>query len=489
MKLFKNNNAVSYLQVFLENDEKLGDFLNSYLKMLLHGGLRKILGQVKSKGFDALEIISFLSFMPLLCIGSINGYYFHYGNQVIACRKDVLYRLKNNCDVRWRSIQASIAKRFLKLLSKAAAEDKEVCKAKYLVLDDTVLAKTGKALEFIGRVWDHVSHGYVLGYKLMVLGFYDGKSFLPLDFSLHREKGKRKNRPYGMRPKELRKQYHKERPKGAASQERIRELDEKKTDVGLQMIKRAFKKGFRPDYVLVDSWFFCYALLKLCLKLKSNLICMAKMGKAKFTYQGKAYTPKALASIHSRHQRYCRKLKAWHIDLKVEYQGIEVKIFLVRYDQQQKWHLIVCSDTRLGFIQVMEHYQMRWSIEICFKECKQYLQLGKCQSNDFDAQIADITICFILYTAIALKQRMEQGQSIGYLFKQLRNQSIVATLAEKLWEAFLKVVQKIVRLLDIDPFIFIKKMIAHNVNEELIRILTTEFLDPPDEAVPIPVVN
>ena len=485
MKLFKNNIAVSYLQVFLENDEKLGDFLNAYLKPLLHGGLKRILARFKSKGFDALEIISFLSLMPLLCIGSIHGYYFHHGNKLIDCGKDVLYRLKNNCDVRWRSMQSSIAKRFLKLVNQAGEEDKEVCKTKYLILDDTVLAKTGKALEFIGRVWDHVSHGYVLGFKLMLLGFYDGKSFLPLDFSLHRERGKKKNKPYGMRPKELKKQYRKERPKEAASQERIRELDEKKTDVGLQMIKRAVQQGFKPDYVLVDSWFFCYALLKLCLKLKLDLICMAKMGKAKFTWQGKAYTPKALARIHSRHQKYCRKLKAWHIDLKVEYQGIEVKIFLVRYDQQQKWHLIVCSDTRLGFIQVMEHYQMRWGIEICFKECKQYLQLGKCQSNDFDAQIADITICLILYTAIALKQRMEQGQSIGYLFRRLRNESIIATLAEKLWSAFLKVVQNIVRLLEIDPFIFIKKMIAQNVNEELIRILATEFYDPPDKAEPI----
>ncbi len=52
MKLFKNNNAVSYLQVFLENDKKSGDFLNSYLKMLLHGSLRKILGQI---GIDAEE--------------------------------------------------------------------------------------------------------------------------------------------------------------------------------------------------------------------------------------------------------------------------------------------------------------------------------------------------------------------------------------------------------------------------------------------------
>ena len=166
MKLFKNNNAVSYLQELLEEDEKLGSFLHSYLKPLLHGGLRKILRGVKSKGFDSLEIIGFLSFLPLLSIGSIHGYFFHHGNRVIECQKDVLYRLKNNCWIRWRCVQLSIIKRFLKLsigLNEEAAGS--ACGSKYLILDDTVLAKTGKALEFIGRVWDHVSHSYVLGFN------------------------------------------------------------------------------------------------------------------------------------------------------------------------------------------------------------------------------------------------------------------------------------------------------------------------------------
>jgi hypothetical protein len=41
---------------------------------------------------------------------------------------------------------------------------------------------------------------------------------------------------------------------------------------------------------------------------------------------------------------------------------------------------------------MVEIYQTHWTIEVFFKESKQLLGFGKCQSNDFDAQIADSTI-------------------------------------------------------------------------------------------------
>lgn len=40
--------------------------------------------------------------------------------------------------------------------------------------------------------------------------------------------------------------------------------------------------------------------------------------------------------------------------------------------------------------------------EIMFKQCKQYLSLRKCQSNDLDTQIADATIDLILYLLLSL---------------------------------------------------------------------------------------
>jgi hypothetical protein len=50
-----------------------------------------------------------------------------------------------------------------------------------------------------------------------------------------------------------------------------------------------------------------------------------------------------------------------------------------------------------------------------FKEAKQLLGLGKCQSNDFDAQIADTTITLIQYILLTLKFRFEHYETYRLL--------------------------------------------------------------------------
>ncbi len=55
---------------------------------------------------------------------------------------------------------------------------------------------------------------------------------------------------------------------------------------------------------------------------------------------------------------------------------------------QESWKMLVTTDTKLGFTDAMKNYQIRWSIEVFLKECKQNLNITKCQSTDFDAHIA-----------------------------------------------------------------------------------------------------
>jgi len=51
---------------------------------------------------------------------------------------------------------------------------------------------------------------------------------------------------------------------------------------------------------------------------------------------------------------------------------------------------VFTTDTNLSFKKLVEHYQVRWTIEVFIKEAKGLLNLGGCQSSNFDAQIADI---------------------------------------------------------------------------------------------------
>jgi len=50
---------------------------------------------------------------------------------------------------------------------------------------------------------------YPLGFKMLLLGFWDGKTLIATDFSLHREKGQKGT--YGLSKKELKSQFRKKR--------------------------------------------------------------------------------------------------------------------------------------------------------------------------------------------------------------------------------------------------------------------------------------
>jgi hypothetical protein len=61
------------------------------------------------------------------------------------------------------------------------------------------------------------------------------------------------------------------------------------------------------------------------------------------------------------------------------------------------------------------------------------LRLGRSQSLDFDAQIADTTISMIQYNILSLAKRLLDYQSLGELFKQAGVETLELTIVEKIW--------------------------------------------------------
>ena len=85
---------------------------------------------------------------------------------------------------------------------------------------------------------------------------------------------------------------------------------------------------------------------------------------------------------------------------------------------------------------MMEIYTTRWTMEVFFKEMKQLLRLGPCQSRDFDAQIAHVTTCCILYTFLAFCRRVHAYAPLGALFESMAAERVEKNLAERLWALF-----------------------------------------------------
>ena len=141
----------------------------------------------------------------------------------------------------------------------------------------------------------------------------------------------------------------------------------------------------------------------------------------------------------------CRKLNTRYFEVVVQYEGVgDVTLYLCRFPYQKQWRVFLSTDTSLSFLTMMEIYATRWTIEVFFKEMKQHLRLGQCQSRDFDAQIAHVTTCGILYTFLAYFRRVNAYESLGALFEGIVAELVEKNLAQRLWELFEELLQVVI---------------------------------------------
>ena len=423
----------------IENSEFIISMFNCTIKEFNLSVIFQILASCKTKGTSVKDIFKTLFLLPFIEVSNICNLYQCGFSQDIKCKKDAFYEFLNSSKIDWRRILMLFAKQFLKIVAKKSVDTHHKGIHQVLIVDDTLSPKTGKTIEFIGKVYDHSKRTYQLGMKVLTLGFWDGKSFIPLDFSIHNEKGKTGLR--GLKRKELANQFTKSRLSTDASIARINEITSSKIDVALDMIKRAVSKGFRPKYVLADSWFitddFIKSILKIAKKPSENIHVIGMMKTNRIIIVGdKKYKASNISQVKSKDIVQCRSLKCQYIKVVMTYKDIEMIGYFVRMKGQEDWTLLVSTDTKLNFINVMKIYQLRWSIEVFFRDVKQNLAFGRCQSTDFDAHIATITLCFMNYTMLTLIKRFNDCESIGIMFKEFKDILLIHTLEIKLWEIF-----------------------------------------------------
>jgi predicted nucleic acid-binding Zn finger protein len=421
---------------------------------------------IKVRGYGFREVLSVLILMVVHSEKTVHSYLSGFYGAGVSMGKDVFYRLKNRETIGWRMILWHIAMRFICITSAHSTTDS--CKPRYLIFDDSTIEKSGKRMEFIGRVWDHVSQRSVLGFKLLVMLYWDGVSSIPLDFSIHREKGKREEYPYGMRKKDLRRQYSKKRIKASYSAKRIEELDKNKITVALKMFYSAVYRCIKIDYVLVDSWFTCDTLIQAVRGVKEqtiHLIGMYKIAKTKFEYKGMQLTHAEINNRLGKPNR-CRKLGYHYKRADVVYNGMRLTLFFSRRGKRDDWKVILTTDTSLSFIRVIEHYQVRWTIEVFFKEGKSLLNLGGCQSSNFDAQIADTTVSMIAYILLSLRYRYDHYESMGALFRSMNAERLRQTLDLRLWGLFLELIRVVADIFETDADELLGKMLTDPLAEE-----------------------
>ena len=458
----KDTTIISEINGFFTSGEKVCQTVLWIIRALNLNSKQLRLPDRDRSIYSSDNILTLLLLFPLFQLPNVRAFSQSTLSRLFKGGKDVFYRFKNDETVNWRALHSRINSQLIEIATTAEQPNGYKC----LIADDTDLPKTGRSIELIGRIWSHVSNSSILGFKGLVLGYHDGKSFFGVDFSLHGEKGKNEKKPYGLTPKQSKERFSKRRNVHSAGNMRKAEYFEKKTDTLLTMIRTAISKGIRFNYLLVDSWFVNDVLISFILKrkIKCHLLGMAKMGNARYDLRGQSYTAKELAEKQKRNKKTkrSRKLNVWYSFADVHYKGNSVRLFFCKTTHRGNWNVLLTTNNDLEFEEAYRIYSIRWSIEVFFKEAKNYLRLGKSQSQDFDAQIADTTICMIQYNILSLAKRLLCYESMGELFKQAGVETIEMTIAEKIWGYLLELLTLIADIFEIDMEEMLDKIAYEN---------------------------
>jgi hypothetical protein len=569
-KITKNSGE---FQKFLDNDKKTGLCLEETLRFF---DIQRVFGQfesVKQSGIRVTLIMTTLLVMLFYRSRNIHSYFSRqYGKRMDReGSKNPYYDLLGNENINWRLILYLFAKRYLSLSGRITDYRGKV---KALIFDDSPTEKSGKKIEGVSRVHDHVTGRFILGYKILVCGYWDGGNFIPVDFSLHRERGggldkargkcnrarrkakqaelayqkhreqhlekrsilnsmkkdccskkaleleyekqerrvscskkkqarlykdmqqariilqekeelvrkKEKQAPlYGLTPSQRRKQFRKNRDKASPGYLRKSEADTSKSQIMINMISRAVRRGFTFDYVLFDSWFFSKEILARVESFRTKsikLIAMVKIGKTLYRdyLSDREMDAASLRRQYRKKAKRSRKFNATYIKVPVWYDKRRVNLFFVKLGSGSKWKALITNDLDLGFNKLMETYHIRWSVEVFFKDAKQHLQLGKCQCNNFDSQIGATTLAMMQYIMLLLYKQMHYGQSLGNIFNLLSSQAEEENITRYLMEIFLEIVNGIGKLLKVDCMELFEEMIRDNQRaEEIMRLFSPVF--------------
>jgi hypothetical protein len=277
----------------------------------------------------------------------------------------------------------------------------------------------------------------------------------PLDFSLHRD----------FTPLDFAYYYGQKRhakspeetigdPRKSSGQRSFEAKHHTKLQLALMMIQRAVNCGMVPGYVLFDSWYAWPVLINAIRQIKSSIhvICRLKDSNVQYEYKGHKYK---LSELYRKVKHQQKKDKRTGLRLKrvlvklPEADETVVIVFSKGYSEpqtddtkgkkkkkQRKWTAFLSTDTTLHASTIIKKYIKRWPIEVCFKECKQILDLGKDQSNDFNAQVFATTASFLRYNLLNYLNQFENYATLGELFDHIADQSAVTTYAHRLWEFF-----------------------------------------------------
>jgi len=230
----KDITKIQEIKTFFDDSWTQPEFFSKQLALFNFSKTSNFFTSIKQSGISAWEILTVLFVIPFTNTQTINSLYSTKMAIDSKAKKDAYYRLVENQKISWRSLLLLFVKRYIKLENKFNnSSDSPKC----LIFDDTEIGKTGRKIEGVSKIHSHLSQSFILGYKLLLAGYWNGSVFIPVDFSFHRESKGNKTKKYGLSTKEYKKQKRTKRGQGSFVLKRFKELNLKKNSLIIDILK------------------------------------------------------------------------------------------------------------------------------------------------------------------------------------------------------------------------------------------------------------
>lgn len=319
--------------------------------------------------------------------------------------KDAVYRFLNHSGYAWRRFLTLLSSSTIEKIQPLTGEDR----VSVFVVDDSMFERNrSKVVELLSRFKDHATGCFYKGFRMLTLGWSDGHTFIPVDFSLL---ASIKSQVNGiMQEIDKRTSGYKRRVEALLPAPKVIPA----------MIDRALSAGVQASYVLMDSWFTHAPLIQSMLDRGLNVIGMVKDDKKRYLVGGSRLS---LQELYFKAIPVQGKNKGILRSIRTELSpGIPVRMVFVRHRSKKKeWLAILCTDLSIPEEEIIRIYGIRWDIEVFFKCAKSLLRLQKeFQGRSYDMLISHTTIVFSRYILLAWQHRQStDNRTLGGLFHLL----------------------------------------------------------------------
>jgi len=275
-----------------------------------------------------------------------------------------------------------------------------------LIVDDTIIEKSGGHMDGVGFLFDHCKGRNVRCHDIVSTFYHTGNLHVPLYLT-----------PY-------------------VKKEHATDMDiwfKTKIQLALDLLRKSLMQ-ISPDVVVFDAWYMSKELVDFVSSrgllwvssAKGNRLIRVDDTWISVNAFAERLSKRAFTRINTMvdEQRF-----KWIYESTVVMKNIGlVKLVILRVRRNSKTYtFLVSNGGDVEGLQVLEYYKKRWSIEVFYRDCKQHLGMGEYQVRRLDAVVIHLHLVVLAYTLLKnawcnpfLNRLLKGVRAIGSACKKLK---------------------------------------------------------------------